>query len=158
MRTVPLGLGVALVGCWLDQWSKGIILEKLAQPPFKLSVFSFFDLRLVFNPGVSFGFFPQSSSYGTWVLVGLAVAITSLMLYWLFKASDSFSATGLGLIIGGAVGNIIDRLRLGAVVDFLDFHWHGFSFPAFNLADTWITMGAGLLVISELLLIGKKKT
>jgi signal peptidase II len=85
-----------------------------------------------------------------WVLVLFALGISAALAIWLKNANERLLAAGLGLVIGGAVGNVIDRIRFGAVVDFLDFHWGDFHWPAFNLADSAITVGVVLLVLDAL--------
>ena len=86
-----------------------------------------------------------------WLLSGLALAVVIGLLFWLRRSEHAMMAIGLGLVIGGALGNVIDRVRYGAVVDFLDFHLAGWHWPAFNLADAGICVGAGLIVVDGLL-------
>ncbi len=119
------------------------------QPPRVIPVLPFFNLVLVWNRGVSFGMFGDGSA-GPWLLVLLAVGIVAALLWWLRKAEGLLSVASLGLIIGGAVGNVIDRLVHGAVVDFLDFHAAGWHWPAFNVADSAITVGVVLLLAESL--------
>jgi signal peptidase II len=148
---IPLGLWVALGGMILDQASKVLIANYFSQgnPPF--DVFSLLEITLVYNRGISFGFLAQDSFKGIVFLCLLALSITGLMIHWLRKSTTVLEASGLGLIIGGAIGNVIDRLRLGAVIDFIHCHWQNFSFPAFNFADSWITLGAILILYEQLL-------
>ena len=86
-----------------------------------------------------------------WVLTGIGGLITTLIAYWFFKEKKEIIKLALALILGGAVGNIIDRVRFGAVVDFLDFHAFGYHWPAFNIADSAIVLGAGLLIVDSFL-------
>jgi signal peptidase II len=86
-----------------------------------------------------------------WVLSGLALGVVIGLLFWLRQSEHPLVATGLGLVIGGAIGNVIDRFRYGAVVDFLDFHLAGYHWPAFNVADAGICIGAGLILVDGLL-------
>jgi signal peptidase II len=111
-----------------------------------IAVLPFFNLVEVWNPGVSFGMFKQLT-HGQWLISALAFAITLFLLRWLWHAQDRLTATALGLIIGGAVGNTIDRLRFGAVADYLDFHAFGHHWPAFNVTDMAICIGVCLLVL-----------
>ncbi|WP_428079955.1 signal peptidase II [Candidatus Pelagibacter sp.] len=108
----------------------------------------FFNLVKVWNPGISFGML-QDIPNGQWVLSGLAIMIVAFLFVWLRKVDDRFTAIALGLIIGGALGNIIDRLRFSAVFDYLDFHAFGYHWPAFNLSDSFIFIGVLLLLIDS---------
>lgn len=119
------------------------------QPPRVIPVLPFFNLVLVWNPGVSFGMFGDGS-IGAWGLVLLAAGIVAALLWWLRKADTTLSIVSLGLVIGGAIGNVIDRLIHGAVVDFLDLHVAGWHWPAFNIADSAITIGVVLLLAESL--------
>ena len=115
-----------------------------------IEVTSFFNLVLVLNHGVTFGLFQQSEQSGVWMLVGSSVAI-SLYLLWLWWQSLSrYENFFLMAVIGGALGNVIDRVRLGAVIDFLDFHLLGYHWPAFNIADAAIVMGIGSYIIVQM--------
>lgn len=145
-----LGLGLAGVAVVLDQLSKQWILTDIMQPPRVIEVTPFFNLVLAWNRGVSFGMFNQQSDYGPYILTGVAVVIVIALTIWLFKADTRFTALALGLVIGGAIGNVIDRVRFGAVVDFLDFHVMGYHWPAFNVADSAICVGAVMLVCESL--------
>ena len=91
--------------------------------------------------------FASAPGWGRWVLVALALVITAILVVWLVKVNDKFKALALGLIIGGAVANVIDRIRFSAVADFLDFHVGALHWPAFNLADAAITIGVCFLLI-----------
>ncbi|MGI9506383.1 MAG: signal peptidase II [Geminicoccaceae bacterium] len=116
-----------------------------------IRVTSFFDLVLVWNRGVSFGMFNNAGAYGPMILSGIAIAVVLGLLYWLRQAENRLTVMALGLVIGGALGNVIDRFRFGAVVDFLDFHIAGYHWPAFNVADAAICVGAVLLLLDGLL-------
>ena len=140
------GLGLAALVAALDQLSKWIIVAHVMNPPVQIEVTSFFNLVLAHNRGVSFGMFAAGSELGKWILVGLALMISGFLVRWLFQSSSPFSIIALGLILGGAVGNVIDRILIGAVVDFLDFHAFGTHWPAFNVADTTIFLGAAGLI------------
>lgn len=146
-----LGLMSALVVLVLDQLSKWWILAVVMQPPRVIEITPFFNLVLGWNTGISFGLFGGDGALNAWVLPLLAAAVVAVVAYWLLRARTPGIGLSLGLIIGGAIGNIIDRLRLGAVVDFLDFHAFGFHWPAFNIADSGITVGAALMIFSSLL-------
>jgi signal peptidase II len=144
------GLVVAAIACLLDQASKYYLLfvHDLAAHPVRLG--PFFDFVLTRNTGISYGLFQTESALGQWVLLGLKAAAVLLLGLWLARARDRLTALSLGLIIGGAVGNGIDRLAYGWVADFVFFHvstatWR-FNWYVFNLADVAIVAGvAGLL-------------
>ncbi|MCP5366995.1 MAG: signal peptidase II [Hyphomicrobiales bacterium] len=144
------GLAIAAVVAALDQATKWWILTRVMDPPRTIEVTPFFNLVMAWNRGVSFGLFDGDSPYNAWVLTALAVAIVIALLAWLARAQGPAILAGIGLVVGGAVGNVIDRLRFGAVADFLDFHAAGLHWPAFNLADSAITLGAVLLVLDSL--------
>ncbi len=134
----------------LDQISKWVILDVFATGPRVIEVIGFFNLVLAWNRGVSFGMFGASDAVGTWALIGVAVVITAFLARWVMRAETRVTALSLALIIGGAVGNVVDRVRFGAVVDFLDFHVAGYHWPAFNVADSAITIGVAVLVLESL--------
>jgi len=141
---------LAIVAIALDQATKGWILEDVMIPPRVIEITSNFNLVLGWNRGVSFGLFNQDSTYGPHILTGVALVIVLGLSIWLWKSTTHWSAWALGLVIGGAIGNVIDRIQYGAVVDFLDFHAFGYHWPAFNVADTAICIGAGLLILEPL--------
>lgn len=145
------GLVLAAVVVVLDQVSKWWILADVMNPPTVIPVTPFFNLVLVWNRGVSFGLLNQDSAWIPWLLSALAAAICGGLLVWLRRADGRWLAAALGLVIGGALGNLVDRLRFGAVVDFLDVHAGGYHWPAFNVADAAITVGVGVLLIDALI-------
>lgn len=146
-----LGLVLAAVVIGLDQASKWYILTVVMQPPRVIEVTSFFNLVLAWNPGVSFGLFSDADGPTPDILIGFAGAITLVLLVWLVRTGRRLTAVSLGLIIGGAIGNVIDRASYGAVVDFLDFHAYGWHWPAFNVADSGISIGVALILLDGLL-------
>ncbi len=145
-----LGLGVAAVTVVLDQALKWWIVEHVMQPPRVIPVTPFFNLVMGWNRGVSFGLFNSDSPVNQWLLPLLAAAIVVALVVWLSRVTRRGLAAAIGLVIGGAIGNVIDRLRYGAVADFLDVHVAGYHWPAFNLADSAITVGAVVLVLDSL--------
>lgn len=147
---VRFGLIVAVVVLIADQVSKWAILEMFDKPPHVLEVLPVFNLVLTWNRGISFGLFGNTGGMGPWILTGVAVVIAAILARWLMRTTSRWSALGLGLVIGGALGNVIDRVRFGAVVDFLDVHVLGYHWPAFNVADSAITVGAGILIVESL--------
>jgi len=119
------------------------------------AITGFFNLVSVRNHGVSFGLLNHGAVLSPYVFVGLAVVAAVVLLLWLVRVNHAVTALALGLIIGGALGNGVDRVRYGAVVDFLDFHAFGYHWPAFNLADSGIVVGVSLLLLQSLV-FGKK--
>ena len=150
---VRFGLIVAGVVLALDQVSKVLIIHffDTGDAGIVQVVPGFFNMVLVWNRGISFGMLSNDLALGPWVLSAFAVAITIGLFIWLRQATRRFVAAALGLTIGGAIGNVIDRVRFGAVFDFLDFYVGGWHWPAFNLADAAITVGVGALFLVALL-------
>jgi signal peptidase II len=146
---LALGLSLAALVLIADQATKMVMLAHLDGP---VEVTPFFNLVRVWNPGVSFGLFGSAGPSAAWVLSGLALAVVVGLTVWLARTSEKPIAIGLGLVIGGALGNVVDRIRFGAVFDFLDFHAFGFHWPAFNVADAAIVVGAAVLLVDGLLL------
>lgn len=144
------GLPLALLILVLDQASKWWIVEHVMRPPQVIEVTPFFNLVMGWNRGVSFGMFNEYSEAGAWILSGLALVIISVLLVWLYRAPERRVQLAIGAIVGGAIGNVIDRVRFGAVADFLDVHAMGYHWPAFNVADSGITLGAIVLVLDSL--------
>ncbi|MFQ5845324.1 MAG: signal peptidase II [Planctomycetota bacterium] len=145
-----LGLLVAALVALLDQASKWVVVAALSGPPHAVRVTPFFDLVLHWNRGISFGLFDTAGEAARWAFVLVSLAITAGLVWWLKKAERTFLALALALVVGGAVGNVIDRLRVGAVADFLSFHAAGYYWPAFNVADSAITVGVGMILIDSL--------
>ena len=138
--------GVAALVVLLDQFSKFAMFNWLLQDTPEIPVAPFFSLVERYNTGISFSLFATDHDVGPWVFAALAAAIALGLLVWLSQTTDRLPATGLALVIGGAIGNVIDRVRIGAVLDFLLFYWHDWAWPAFNLADSAITVGVTLLI------------
>jgi signal peptidase II len=151
MTMVRLGLVVAFLLLGLDQLTKWVALDLLDLAARPITVTPFFNLVMVWNRGVSFGMLNGVGALTPWLLPGLAVGVVIVLLFWLKRSEHALMAVGLGMVIGGALGNVIDRLRYGAVVDFLDFHLAGYHWPAFNVADAGICVGAGLILVDGLL-------
>ena len=143
---------LALVVIVLDQISKYAIIGRFAYAERLPVIDGFFDLTLLYNPGAAFSFLAGHSGWQRWFFAGIAV-VASVVLISLLRSQrgQPMFSTALGLILGGAIGNLIDRLVLGHVTDFLLFYQGSWSFPAFNLADCAITLGAILLICHELL-------
>jgi len=145
--------GISLLGSSLvvilDQASKSFMIELLNKPPNTIPVTPLKNYSLGFNRGVSFGLLNDLGSWGPMVLSLLTIAIVGVLLVWLWKAKRVADRAAISLIIGGALGNLIDRIRVGAVTDFLDFYLGPYHWPAFNLADTGIFIGTGLILIQS---------
>jgi signal peptidase II len=153
---VTLGLCVAVVVVVVDQLSKAAVLAFVARDSLDdgTRVAPFFNLVLTFNRGVSFGLFNAvgGSRRDALIFSLVAAAIVVGLIWWLSRAATPLLAVAIGLIVGGAVGNVVDRIRLGAVVDFLDFHLGYWHWPAFNLADSAICLGVAAMLLDGLLL------
>ena len=144
-----MGLLLAAAILLLDQITKHLVLGYFLDNESAIrvtEVLPFFNLVLVWNRGVSFGLFNDDTFDGPHALIALAAVLVALVARWLWQTQDRREALAFGLIIGGAVGNVIDRVRFGAVVDFLDFHAFGYHWPAFNVADSAIVVGAGVIL------------
>jgi len=148
------GLATAGVVAILDQLSKAAVLAFFGGRVLgdRETVTSFFNLSLTYNRGISFGLFNGGAGLNALFISLAAAAIIVVLVYWLSRVASPFLAVAIGLIIGGAVGNVIDRIRLGAVVDFLDFHIGSLHWPAFNLADSAICIGVAAMLLDGLLL------
>ena len=144
------GLAIAGLVIVVDQVSKIITLSVLG--PFQgVPVTPFLNLVVVMNTGISFGLFSSEGELTRYILVALALIVSIILMRWLANSTNRFVCAALGMIIGGAFGNVIDRLVHKAVVDFLDFHLYGRHWPAFNVADSAITIGVALFVLASLL-------
>lgn len=139
-------LALAAVVILLDQWSKSAIVGHFTYGE-TLAVNSVFGLVLAHNEGAAFSMLDDAGGWQRWFFTAIAVAASAWIVVLLRKhAANPLFCFALTMILGGALGNLIDRIQLGYVVDFLLFHWDEHYFPAFNLADSAITLGAGLLL------------
>lgn len=141
---------MAIVVIILDQMTKWWILTSVMTPPQRIPVTGIFDLVLVYNRGVSFGLLGGAPSWATAALIVFALLLSMALCIWMWRADSLLLGTALGFVVGGALGNVIDRFLHGAVVDFLDFHAAGYHWPAFNVADSAITIGVVILIIDSL--------
>lgn len=156
-----------------DQLSKWMVTQMLIAPQIKapsldfmtwittvterfpyaqIEVTPFLNVVMVWNYGVSFGLFNNQSTENALVLVGIAAILAFILLVWMLGHKDQYVSAALALAVGGAFGNIIDRMRFGAVVDFIDVHAYGHHWPAFNLADSCIVLGIGFVILHSLFL------
>ena len=134
-----------------DQVSKVLLIDLMAERQFvPLSLLPFFDLVMVWNPGVSFGLFSGDWQKTRWMLAGLNAVVSLGLLVWMMRADSRLVRLALASVIGGALGNAIDRLIYGRVADFFDFHVGAWHWPAFNIADVAITCGVAVLVLDSL--------
>lgn len=144
-------LGLALVIVIVDQFTK-VLITGFYQLGDSTQVSSFFNLIRWHNRGAAFSFLNGAAGWQRWFFTGIGVLAAGVIV-WLLRShsGQKLFAFALACILGGALGNVIDRLLYGYVVDFLDFHWHGWHFPAFNVADSAISLGAACLILDELL-------
>jgi signal peptidase II len=135
-----------------DQLSKSYITSHYGEFEFT-TVLPILDITRMHNVGAAFSFLATASGWQRWLFISLAVIVSIGIVVWLYRMprSHGMLACGLALVLGGAIGNVIDRIRLGAVVDFIHFHWDRAYFPAFNIADSAITVGAACLILDALL-------
>lgn len=141
-----LALAAAVVA--VDQLTKALVQASL-RPGDEVAVTAFLSLVLAFNTGAAFSFLAGAGGWQRWFFAAIAV-VASVVIAWLLKRGGSrMYCLGLAAILGGAIGNLVDRVLLGKVVDFLLFHYAGWFYPAFNAADSAITVGAGLLIIDS---------
>ncbi|MGB0629264.1 MAG: signal peptidase II [Alphaproteobacteria bacterium] len=145
------GLSIAALVVLLDQASKYWVVHHVMAPPRIIEVTSFFNIVMVWNKGASFGLFSSQSVWTQALLGGLAVIISLVLVIWLTRAQNRWLALSLGLVVGGALGNAIDRAVYLAVADFLDFHVAGYHWPSFNVADIAISVGVVLLLLDGLI-------
>ncbi|MBR6412967.1 MAG: lipoprotein signal peptidase [Alphaproteobacteria bacterium] len=131
-----------------DQLSKIIVLDKCVEHE-TMEIFPLFNLFLTFNRGVSFSLLTSDSAYAPMLLSAFTLVVAGLLIYWIQKEKNKMAKVGLALILGGALGNVIDRIRFGAVVDFLDFYLGEYHWPAFNIADSAICIGVAILLLSS---------
>lgn len=148
---LKLGLWVALFALAADQLHKFWMIEiyRIADRG-RVMITPNFDLLITINPGVSYGLFAQDRGFGQYLLAGFALAISLLLVIWMRRTHFRLVAVSLGLILGGALGNALDRFIRGGVADFFSFHFNGFYWYIFNVADVWITLGVAGLVLDAL--------
>ena len=136
-----------------DQLTKEYITRHFGEFEFT-SVLPILDITRMHNVGAAFSFLASASGWQRWFFIGLAVSVSIAISVWIWRlprGAHSLLAAGLALVLGGALGNVIDRIRLGHVIDFIHFHWDRAYFPAFNVADSAITVGAACLLLDALL-------
>lgn len=145
------GLSVACLALLLDQLSKWWIIHVYDLPARgRVPITPFFDLVMLWNPGISYGLFAQSTALGRNLLIGFAVAVSLVLIAWIARTQRRLLAVSLGLVVGGALGNAIDRVLYGAVADFVSLHAYGYYWYVFNVADAAIVAGAAGLLYDTL--------
>jgi signal peptidase II len=150
-----LGLAAAIV--LLDQLTK-LTIERIFDYGDVHPVTGFFNLVLTYNKGAAFSFLANASGWQKEFLTGIGIVASLFIIYLLARhGTQKLFSVALALILGGAIGNVIDRVVHGHVIDFLDFHWRGWHWPAFNVADSAIVCGAALLIVDELLRVRRAK-
>ena len=148
-----LWLLLSAVVVLIDQVTKTYITRNFGEFEFT-RILPILDITRMHNVGAAFSFLASASGWQRWVFIGLAVVVSVGITVWLLRLPRSahvLLAAGLALVLGGALGNLIDRIRLGHVIDFIHFHWDQAYFPAFNVADSAITVGAACLLLDALL-------
>ena len=140
----------------LDQLTKWLIAAVIMPPPGGIAITGFFNIVLTHNPGVSFGLFQSDSAWQPYVLVTLNVVVAIGLLIWLYREPEGLLPFGVGPVVGGALGNAVDRLHLPGVADFLDFQFAGWHWPAFNVADSAIVCGVIVIIADGLFQPGRK--
>ena len=150
-RARLLYLLLALVVIGLDQWTKGLAQASLeyGRP---LELWPVLDFTLRYNPGAAFSFLSSAGGWQRWFFSAVALVVSAVLVIWLWRlqAGECLLGLSLSLILGGALGNLWDRLALGHVVDFISVHYGGAYFPTFNLADAAITLGAALMIVDSI--------
>ena len=146
----------------LDQWTKALIVERLQEEGDKIVLLPMLEFMRLHNEGAAFSLFSDAGGWQRWAFIFLGVGVSAGILVWLRHLpakGQALLAAGLSLILGGALGNVIDRVLLGHVIDFIRVHYDpwNFNFPAFNVADTAITIGAALIVLDNLLELDRSR-
>lgn len=150
-------LGLALIILIADQFTKVLILGAYRLGDSTI-ITSFFNIVRAHNTGAAFNFLAASSGWQRWLFTAIGLGATVFIVSMLRShAGQKLFCFALACILGGAIGNVVDRLLHGYVVDFLQFHWHGWYFPAFNVADSAITVGAACLILDELLRVRRAR-
>jgi signal peptidase II len=142
----------------LDQATKALVIGMVKEQD-PIALLPVLDIVYLENTGAAFSIFAEASGWQRWFFIVLGLAVSLVLMVWLrrLRAEQTILAIGLALVLGGALGNVIDRVMHGYVVDFIYFHWHAWYFPAFNLADTAISVGAGCLLIDAFVESGHSK-
>lgn len=143
-------LSVSVIIVILDQWSK-IAVDNAMELYQSIVIMPYFNLTYVHNEGAAFSFLSEAGGWQRWFFAVMAVSISIVLIVWIYrlKQNEVLLAAALSLVLGGAVGNLIDRLAYGYVIDFLDFYYQGWHWPAFNVADMAISLGVFLMLLEN---------
>jgi len=152
-RRATIGFYMLALIALADQISKWLVLDRMGDVEHTIPLTSFLNIVLVWNKGVTFGIYnhPSGKHYLPYILIAVAALILFLLGRWLWRTNSTLVALALGAIMGGAIGNVIDRVRYGAVTDFLDFYYGSYHWYAFNIADAAIVTGVALLLLDGML-------
>jgi signal peptidase II len=150
-QSMVLWLGISLLVLLIDQFTKVLVLGAF-QLGDSTPITGFFNLVRVHNHGAAFSFLANAGGWQRWFFTGIGI-VAALFMLWMLRAhaGQKLFSLAIALILGGAIGNVVDRLLHGYVVDFFDFYWGAWHFPAFNVADAGISVGAALLILDEIL-------
>ncbi|MCT4575425.1 MAG: signal peptidase II [Alphaproteobacteria bacterium] len=151
-----IGYATSIIIVILDQLSKHLILGVLDGIN-SIKITKFFNLSLVYNRGISFGMINGGSLLELSIIATITLSISIILINWLRKSTSLYKSTSIALILGGAIGNAIDRFLHIGVVDFLDFHFKNYHFPAFNVADSCIFIGVVLMLLENVFIKGESK-
>lgn len=154
LRGVIIAAGVFIT----DRLSKWWIVNMFANSGEGTEITPFLNIVFVMNTGVSFGLLQSDRTWVSWAFIFLAISIVIFLFIWLTRAESLGLAGGISLVLGGAIGNIVDRANYGAVIDFIDVHWGGLHWPAFNVADSAIVVGVTVIIIHTLIGSREKRT
>ncbi len=143
-------LWLSLLALILDQWSK-IAIDGSMQLYESIAILPSFNLTYVHNTGAAFSFLSEAGGWQRWFFAAMAIIISTILVTWLYrlKKHETLLAIALALVLGGAIGNLIDRLAYGYVIDFLDVYYQAWHFPAFNIADAAISLGVFLMILES---------
>lgn len=143
-------LWLSLLALILDQWSK-IAINSSMRLYESIEIIPFFNLTYVHNTGAAFSFLSEAGGWQRWFFAAMALIISTVLAIWLYrlKKHETLLAVALALVLGGAIGNLIDRLAYGYVIDFLDVYYQDWHFPAFNIADSAISLGVFLMLLES---------
>lgn len=153
-------LWVSVAVMVLDQWTKMLIVERFDEFD-RLVLLPYLEFMRLHNEGAAFSFLSNAGGWQRWMFIGLGVVVSSAILVWLRRLpakGQSLLAAGLAFVLGGALGNVIDRVLWGHVIDFIRVHYEEHYFPAFNVADSAITVGAVLVILDNLLELDRART
>ena len=155
--SIGLWLGIALAIVIIDQSTKAVIVSRFVLNEGR-EITPFFNIVRVHNTGAAFSFLAGAAGWQRWFFIALGIAAAGFIVWLLARhGGQRLFGWALALILGGAVGNVLDRVLHGHVVDFIQVHWRGWYFPSFNVADSAITIGAGLLILDELLRVRRAR-